>query len=349
MADKIHLDECYPYTYVRVTTMKSKLLGRDDYNKLLKMGFGEISKYLQDSEYKKEINELALHLRGADLIEAALDKNLTASFSKLRTISPQELDLLINAYAKRFDIFNIKTVIRGKFASLNKEEILSAIKPVGRFNIKLIESMIDADSIEQILDISKLFSKKELNDIKLRFNSMKSLRVIENALDKAYFNYIFEFSEMIPKQGHLFKEFLLKEIDIVNLKIVLRMKKEGISNEDIMNHIFTVKHIPNWLDKIIKSNYEEICKILDITPFKHIIKKHRQEIENKGSLINLENDLDKYLLKTSLSLLHQNPLSIDIILGYMFAKEIEIMNLKKLVKGKQLGLDEAFISEQLIV
>jgi V/A-type H+-transporting ATPase subunit C len=154
---------------------------------------------------------------------------------------------------------------------------------------------------------------------------------------------------MIPKQGHLFKEFLLKEIDIVNLKIVLRMKKEGISNEDIMNHICTVKHIPNWLDKIIKSNYEEICKILDITPFKHIIKKHRQEIENKGSLINLENDLDKYLLKTSLSLLHQNPLSIDIILGYMFAKEIEIMNLKKLVKGKQLGLDEAFISEQLIV
>ncbi len=349
MADKIHLDECYPYTYVRVTTMKSKLLGRDDYNKLLKMGFGEISKYLQDSEYKKEINELALHLRGADLIEAALDKNLIASFNKLWRISPEELDLLINAYAKRFDIFNIKTIIRGKFAKLSKEEITSSIKPVGVFSSKMIESMMNAESIEKILEMSKLLNKKELGELKTKLSSNKSLMAVENALDKAYFNYVFEFSDRIPAQGHLFKEFLLKEIDVVNLKIVLRLKKEGINSEDIVNHVCIQKHMPQWLDRLITSNHNEIYKILETTPFKHLIKKHKQDIENKSSLIRLENELDKYLLKISLSLLHQNPLSIDIILGYMFAKEIEIMNLKILVKGKQLSMDEAFISEQLIV
>jgi len=33
----------------------------------------------------------------------------------------------------------------------------------------------------------------------------------------------------------------------------------------------------------------------------------------------------------------------------MFAKEVELMNLKTIVKSRQLGLKEDFISKQLIV
>ena len=59
--------------------------------------------------------------------------------------------------------------------------------------------------------------------------------------------------------------------------------------------------------------------------------------------------LNHYLLDRAALLLHQNPLSIDVILGYMFAKEVEIRNLKTLIKGRQLGLDEDFINRELIV
>ena len=133
---KIRLQECYPYTYVRATTMRAKLLGRDDYNKLLKMGFAEIAKYLEDSEYKKDINELATGLKGAELLEAALNRNLVTSFEKLWRISPDELDLLINAYVKRYDFFNIKTIIRGRFSKLSKDEIHTMLKPIGLYNDK---------------------------------------------------------------------------------------------------------------------------------------------------------------------------------------------------------------------
>ena len=43
----------YPYTYVRTTVMKSLLFKKEDYQKMLKMGFSEIAKHLQDSHYKK--------------------------------------------------------------------------------------------------------------------------------------------------------------------------------------------------------------------------------------------------------------------------------------------------------
>ena len=71
----------YPYTYVRTTVMKSLLFKKEDYHKMLKMGFNEITKFLQDSNYKDEINELSREHSGTDLLELALNKSLSISFS----------------------------------------------------------------------------------------------------------------------------------------------------------------------------------------------------------------------------------------------------------------------------
>ena len=67
----------YPYTYVRTAVMKSLLFKKDDYQKMLKMGFNEIAKLLQESHYKKEINELGTEYSGSDLLEIALNRNLS--------------------------------------------------------------------------------------------------------------------------------------------------------------------------------------------------------------------------------------------------------------------------------
>src|SRR3989338_11051878 len=97
----------YPYTYVRTAVMKSLLFKREDYGKMLKIGFSEIAKSMQDSSYKKEINELANDYSGADLLELALNRNLAESFKKLIRISPEKLALLIREYAKRKDVEDI--------------------------------------------------------------------------------------------------------------------------------------------------------------------------------------------------------------------------------------------------
>ena len=65
----------YPYTYVRTNVMRTLLLKKEDYHKLLKMTFSEITRFLQDSVYKKEIDSLATQYSGADLLEIALNAN----------------------------------------------------------------------------------------------------------------------------------------------------------------------------------------------------------------------------------------------------------------------------------
>ena len=149
----------------------------------------------------------------------------------------------------------------------------------------------------------------------------------------------------------MFRSFLLKEVEILNILTLLRLKKAKFSRDLVKNFI-----IPTG-DKLKDSKMRELIAVDDLaqlskafekTEYKALIVKGIEEFKNTNSLIVLETELYKHLLRQSILFMHQHPLSIDVIIGYMFAKDIEIRNLKIIIKGKQLGLSEQFIESQLI-
>ena len=341
----------YPYTYVRTAVMKSLLFKKEDYHKMLKMGFSEIAKFLQESHYKKEINALATEYSGADLLELALNRNLAESFKKLIKISPYELALLIKEYIKRKDIEDIKTIIRGKFTNTNEKQIINSITAAGTLSYYFFISLLKKDSIEEILKNNKLVDFYLLKNGLKDLNEKNSLVSIENALDKYYYTHLIEFSRILPKEGALFRNFLQKEVEVLNILTLLRLKKAKFGKDIIRNFI-----IPSG-DKLsdlkimalaVVDDLEELSRALEKTEYKNILAKGIEEFKKSGSLIILETELYKYLLSQSALFVHQHPLSIDVILGYMFAKDIEVRNLKIIVKGKQLGLKEDFIENQFV-
>ena len=338
----------YPYTYVRTSVMKSLLFKKEDYHKMLKMGFNEIAKFFQDSHYKKEINELAREHSGADLLELALNRNLSASFKKLIRISPYGLGLLISEYIKRKDIEDIKTILRGKFTNAREALILNSLTAAGTLSYDFLASLLKKGTIEEILKNNKIVDFSSLKEGLKDLNEKKRLVSIENALDRHYYNSLIRFSKYLPKEGALFKDFLLKEVEILNILTLLRLKKTKLDKEAIKSFI-----IPGSKASRIKrladvDDLEELSRALEATEYKDIIIKGIREFKKNDSLIALETELYKHLLKHSTLLLHQHPLSVDVILGYMFAKDIEARNLKIIVKGKQLGLKEEFIESQLV-
>ena len=341
----------YPYTYVRTTVMKSLLFRKVDYHKMLKMDFNEIAKFLQESHYKKEINELATKYSGADLLELALNRNLAESFKKLMRISSYELGLLIREYAKRKDIEDIKTILRGKFTNTGEKTILNSITAAGTLSYDFFVSLLKKESIADILKNNRIADFSLLKGSLKDFEERKSLVGIENAFDKYYYNHLIQFSGILPKEGALFRNFLLKEVEILNILTLLRMKKAKLGKDAVKD--FLILSGDKLKDSKIMAlagleGLEELSKALSKTEYKNIIAKGIGELKKNNSLIALEAELYKYLLKQSILFMHQHPLSIDVILGYMFAKDIEVRNLKITVKGKQLGLSEEFIESQLI-
>lgn len=338
----------YPYTYVRTAVMKSLLFKKDDYQKMLKMSFIELAKYMQESNYKREINELAIEHSGADLLELALNKSLAAIFKQLIKISTKELSLVIMEYTKRYDIEDIKTIIRGKFTNTNEKLILNSITAAGTLSFDYLKQLVEKESIEEILKNNNVVDFSLLSNGLKHLKEKNSLAMIENALNKGYYNELIDFSKLLPKEGALFRNFLVKEVEVIDILTLLRLKKLKIGN--IKDFIITAHGSIN--PKIAKladvEDLDTLLKSLEDTEYKKAIEKGIEDFKNTGSLITLETELYKYMLKKSILLLHQHPLSVDVILGFMLAKDIEIRNLRIIIKGKQLELSEGFIEKQLV-
>lgn len=341
----------YPYTYVRTAVMKSFLFRKEDYHKMLKMDFNEIAKFLQDSHYKKNINELATGYSGDDLLELALNRNLAESFKKLIRISPYELGLLIKEYTIRKDIEDIKTILRGKLTNADEKDILGSITAAGTLSYDFLVSLLKKESIEEVLKSNKIIDFAILGEGLKYLNEKKSLASIENLFDRYYYTHLLLFSRILPKEGNLFRNFLLEEVEILNILSILRLKRAKLGKDNLKN--FVILSGNKTRDSRIMSlvnleNIEEVSKALERTRYKNVVAKGIEELRKSGSLITVEAELYKYLFKQSTLFMHQHPLSIDIILGYMFAKDIETRNIKIIVKGKQLGLSEEFVESQLV-
>ncbi|MBI4452918.1 ATP synthase A1 subunit C [Candidatus Woesearchaeota archaeon] len=341
----------YPYTYVRTVVMRSVLFKRDDYIKMLKMSFNEIAKFLQESHYKDEINEFANQHSGADLIELAMNRNLAKSFRKLTRIASPELALLVKEYAKRKDIEDLKTILRGKFTNADRKAVEKSLTAAGTLSYDFLVSLLNKESVEEILKHNKLVNFSLFKEGIRSMNEKKSLVDIENTLDQYYYKDMIKFSNALPKEGALFRDFLLKEVEILNILTLLRLKKAQFKKDSVKIFIISSgnKSRDAWILELASADgLEQLSKTFNRTEYKDVVAKGIEEFNRTNSLIGFEISLYKHLLKRSVLFVHQHPLSVDTILGYMFAKDIEVRNLKMLVKGKQLGLPEQFIENQLI-
>ena len=347
-SERLRLRE-YPYTYARISAMKAKLIKKDMYSKLMKMGINEITRYMQETEYKKEIDELASTRRGIELIENALNINMLRTFIKLKKISEDKsLRELIEAYMMRRDIWNIKTILRGRHSRQKDEEVKELILPLGKLDESFFIELMKKESVEEIAKSLKFIRFEHLMKTIPAYREKKNLFELENALDHDYYSYLIEFSERLPRQGQFFREFVENEIDILNIKALLRLKKAGVDKRDIERHLFYpgARLGSSMLRKLAGAeDISSMLKSLQGAGYGRIAR----EIEKKESIIDIELKLNKYLLDKAVLLLHKHPLSVDVILGYMFAKEIEIKNLKTIIKGKQLGMSEEFIESELVI
>lgn len=337
----------YPYTYVRVTVMRSELLKKDDYHRLLKMSLNEITSFLQSSAYKKDIDEFGIKYSGVELMEMALNRSLVSSWNKLRRISTKKLGVVISSYLERADLWNLKTILRALHAGTGQEAMAAMLLPAGPLSGKKLSDMMKSESVEDF--VRKLQAMeilpKTINSALQEYKEKNSIAEIENILDREYYSRMIEFTKTIPSQGKLFKQFLESEIEMVNIINILRLKRAGKTKSELPAYILGKPS--QFLNSLaLSENREETANLLSA---KGVSEKAAGSFTESESIAGIELELGKSLLNRTRLLLRQHPLSVDTILGYMFAKEVEVKNLRMLLKSRQLNLEDEFIEQQIIV
>jgi len=104
----------YVYACTRMRVRRSRLIPRDDYLRMLNMSLPEIIRFIGETNYRSEIDELGTSFSGINLVEEALSWNLAKEFQKILELVPGELNYFTVSYLRRWDIQNVITILRGK-------------------------------------------------------------------------------------------------------------------------------------------------------------------------------------------------------------------------------------------
>ncbi len=229
----------YSYTNTRVRVMKSKLIDSTEYPKLMKMSLDQIARFLGESEYKKEIEELGAVFEEANLIEYAVNRNLANSFKKILSFSLKDSRKSVLVFLKKYDIWNIKTILRGKQSNENPEEIIQNLIPAGEFSEEFLTEVIKkSNSVEEAVEF---FKKTSYYGIMKKH--LSNLTELEDELDINYFN------ELIESSSGKVKNLMIQQAVYLDALNEARAKETKISMKNIIS---TKKR-----KKIVVENLEE--------------------------------------------------------------------------------------------
>lgn len=334
----------YAYITARVRAMKSKLMAMEVYPKLMNMDIAEITRFIGESEYRQDVDELAQKFSGIDLLEHALHQNLARTYRKLIRVSQDEPNYLITEYLRHWDIWNIKTIFRGKYYGAPADEILEAVVAAGQLGYRQLTAIAN---MEYIQDIKTALAHTPYYSVLADYEDGE-LSAIENNLDKLYYSRLLA-SIGKSKGEKLSLKYIKTEIDLKNLKTLFRTKKEGLAKDDILGLLISGgMELKNGdLNRLASLPWSDFLKALEDYTYWSALSEVVKE--DMPSLMDVEAVLDKYALEYATRVSHYYPLSILPIYDYMLRKNTEVNNIRIIARGKETALPDEIIRKHLVM
>lgn len=343
----------YAYACTRVKAKKSFLLERDTYSRMLVMDVYEIGRFLGETQYHDEMTKYASRHTGANLIEVSVTRNLAKTYSDILGFCTGHLREMVGDYLKRWDTFNIKTVLRGKVIGAPEEEIVDTLVPAGEFSETYLRSLMQAGQMQDVMDA--LVSNPSLSvtpELVREVVESGRLASLEDHLDRVMYYDLLNDIEPTNTAEKLLRDFVRREIDVTNLKILLKLKAEKVPEDKVVKYL-----IPGGMDysmdKLRALAQQEgsipIIEELEKSSMFDEIRLALEQFRTDQKLSAITIALDKALIHTSEKFAHFYPLSVLPIVNYMIRKKVEVDNIRIIARGKESGLPTKVIEDLLVV
>lgn len=331
----------YPYVTARIRALKTHLLPEEEYPKLVARDEHAIARRLEEGRYQDEVNELASEYSGAQLIEHATQEQMGDEFQRILSWCKGEPEALLGLYFERFIVQNIKTVLRGVNAGADPARTRAALIPAGLADPEAWTAAAETTTREAC--VAALPSTRYTSIVE--DHAQAPVREVENALDRAYYETLVETIEPSDRPKEAFLAFIRREIDLVNLKLLLRSKHAGVDPGRFVDGGKEIKG--KFAGRLRSADWAELPDLLEQTAFGADVREALTEYLELRDLNGLVSAIENLHLEEADQFGFRYPLSILPIVDYVLRKRLEVERLRMIAFGKQTGLSneeiEAFI------
>ena len=337
------------YSNARVKAMKALLLQKRELEAIAEAkNIEEVFSLLEKTSYRPDLISGTLAEKTlADQIEIACTKNFSRTLGKILKLSPQDTRASIMSVFEKYEIENIKLLLTSKHLKQSRDKTANLIFETGILPRGAMSRLIAAKDVREALaalEGTPYASAIEKNAAKYEGNITPLL----SALDDYYYKKMQHMAKQFPGEERAMLKMLKSVIDAKNISVILRSKKENISNANILRFITAEGNINK--DKmgiaVRAKNIDEALKLFE----RHFgLSAAIQEYQKTGSLIPVEIEIEKSIAKRGLHVLRRSVLSISAIAGFLLLKEEEVNNIRKIIRAKEFSLPNEKLKEMLVI
>jgi V/A-type H+-transporting ATPase subunit C len=344
----------YGYLNARVKGMKGRLLGRKALDELImKPDVDSLIAALEETPYREDIEAAGVSSSGVYRIELALRQNFTRTFRKiLGLVEGDRAETYMKIFLQKWDVQNVKTILRGKSIHAASEEIFECLLPVGALDEVTLTEMIRQPDVKSVIDLLATWRIEYARPLTKNFNryqESRDLLVLENALDQSYYSNALAGLSYFVYNDRIVRDVLALEIDVINIKTVLRLIRDGIGADEAKRFLIEGGRrldVDFLLSLVNTKSLEGALKMLEPTRYAFLASVPG-DIVKKGKISDLEKLLDRHLILKGISAGRGDPLSIAVPIGFFWAKYNEVTNLRIISRCKTAGMSDDQVKEEL--
>ena len=326
------LDTRYPFLSAYLKGEEARLVTSNHINRLSK-----VSSIQDILEVIKE-TDIGSYLEGV-LVETFddLDEHLWTYFGecleRLEWFKPVPADILkiLKTYIVKYDVLNIKAALQGISTGKQARRI-----PIGAIhNFGLLDELSSAEDVDGIIELLTKCTlgnyASVLEECKIN-GEVESRLLAEARLDEEYYRNLLNMTKDIIDGAILSKAFGII-IDVKNLQVTLRAIITGTGPE-------AAKYIINGGYMLSSEAIKELLplKLSDMPGrVEYLYQNMAEEVvssyDRTKSIAVVEEIIEKHKFKLSKEMLSPRVLSPLMIAWYLILKEIEIRNLRLILKA----------------
>lgn len=344
----------YAHGSAFVSTLKSYLLKRENYEKLLNVKSAhEVVSALSGTTYGKSISGLVEE----DII-IELEKKLLHDyyeiFEKTLMITPSRALYFMKTVFYKHELSTLNTILRMLAEGLSSEEAMKRIIPVGRYDHKRCETIVTAKTVQHAIGtIEESALRQSLIPLLRTYELTRSTLPLEATIER------FALTKIWEQAGYLrgwdreeIRHLVGQEIDLVNMICLARAKKLGLEQSVIQEVLIPIHYFTTPSNfKVALRSPSPTDALRALTPgyYEHILAKLLVLCETEKSFSPVEIGFKRYLTNEYLTTFQGLRFHAGVILAYLNLKFYEINDLKAIAVGKANNLSADRIKQTLIL
>ena len=342
----------YDYANARLRAMKSRLLDRRAYAELAALTrVDDLLARLAQSTYANQIEVALARYLGPRAVMEACRLHLAQTYRTIRGFFAEESARLVGVLLARWDLFNLKTLLRGQEARARPEAILEALVPAGDLDesaLRMLARQADPLAMVDALWAWSPGYAQTLQAALSGFAAAQDWSAVESRLDALFYTRLLASLERGAENDDLVRELLAREIDTANVLAALRLRHASAATGELKIARYfmpggALSH--TWLIGLARTpRDEEALAALRASLFGPALT----EVQAPDPT-TIQRALDRDLASFGVGYFKRNPLTIATAIGFISAKRVETANVRLIAHGIALGLGSAAIEHELIV